>query len=134
MNETGAFELIDARLAGPWATPIEARNVWGAPPEGMCEMMETKWIKALTAIVLLLAVTTAATAMGENTVGRVNTSRACTLVLVSDEIGQWSQCVIAAGNQRPTNAALRDCPSAIGWHSQSDGRTAGLKIGACFRA
>jgi type 1 fimbria pilin len=125
------------RCAASWSTAGAHRSSkrLGPATEGMCEMETTKWTKALAAILLLLAVTTAATAVGENTVGRGNASRACTLVLASDaDIGQWSRCVITVGNQHPTNAALQGCPSAIGWHSQSDGRTAGLKIGTCFRA
>jgi hypothetical protein len=70
-------------------------------------METTKWRKALTAIVLLLAVTMAAVAVGENTVGRVNTSRACTLVLVSDDIGQWSQLVISVRLTRRCGIARR---------------------------
>jgi hypothetical protein len=66
--------------------------------------------------------------------GRANATRACTLVLTSDAgIEQWWLCVDAVGDRHPANAALLGCASAIGWHSQSDGRTAGLKIGACFR-
>ena len=81
-----------------------------------------------------VGVATAATAVDEDTIGRANASRACTLVLASDaDMEQWWQCVTAVGDQHPTNAALLGCASTIGWHSQSDGKTAGLKIDACFR-
>jgi hypothetical protein len=60
--------------------------------------------------------------------------RACTLVLSADaDMDQWWQCVDAVGNQRQTNEALLKCASTIHWHSQPDGRTAGLMIAECFR-
>ena len=60
--------------------------------------------------------------------------RACTLVLTGDtDADQWWQCVEAVGDQHPSDSVLLGCAETITWHSQTDGRTAGLKIGACFR-
>jgi hypothetical protein len=46
---------------------------------------------------------------------------------------QWTQCIEAVGDVRPPDAVLLRCASTIKWHSQTDGNTAGLKIGECFR-
>jgi hypothetical protein len=62
-------------------------------------------------------------------------TRACTLVLSAGaDMDQWWQCVDAVGNQRPTNEALLKCAATIRWHSQPDGKTAGLMIAECFRS
>jgi hypothetical protein len=60
--------------------------------------------------------------------------RACTLVLTGDtDADEWWQCVEAVGDQHPSDTVLLGCADSITRHSQADGRTAGLKIGACFR-
>jgi hypothetical protein len=60
--------------------------------------------------------------------------RACTLVLTGDtDADEWWQCVEAVGDQHPSDTVLLGCADSITWHSQTDGRMAGLKIGACFR-
>jgi hypothetical protein len=75
-----------------------------------------------------------ARATEESLVSLTDAIRACTLVLSSDaDMGQWWQCVDSIGDQHPTNDALLKCTSAIRWHSQSDGKSAGLKIAECFR-
>jgi hypothetical protein len=76
----------------------------------------------------------AADARAESLASLTDAIRACTLVLSSDaDMGQWWQCVDSVGDQHSTNDALLKCASTIRWHSQSDGKAAGLKIAECFR-
>ena len=63
----------------------------------------------------------------------IDAIRACTLVLThAADTEQWRQCVESVGDQRSNSPVLLRCASAIRWHSQTDGRTAGRKIGECL--
>jgi hypothetical protein len=81
-----------------------------------------------------IGMTTTATTSDAHLIWTSSAVRACTLVLAGDaDMDEWWQCVETVGDQQPANSVLLDCAAAITWHSQTDGRVAGLKIDECFR-
>lgn len=69
-----------------------------------------------------------------NSHGMTSSSRACSLVLLTDiDFVQWKACMDAVGDQHPDEVVILGCAASAQFHSQNNGALAGRKIGECLK-